>query len=765
MKQPEDDEFNPELEAADDAAMAAEDFERRKKQRLALQKKTPFKLKPHHAKPVRKRHLLGLSLFALSTVIWASVGLNYIYGQFNRQLNASITSNETSIKQASAKARRIQSNLGFSLSFDPKIVDVNAVVQPPSGKTVGYDSYNIGVARDYSGITFTPIANGGSSSSVSSMSVGVLQDVKISNSQDDEKRNIANKFAKSGTADYTVTELGETSFTTNGVNFLKKTYQYKPNYKTRGELVFSQVAAEVYVGVLGNGMPVVFKINLPDSNSGYGNLFQGILRTFALNGVQLSSAQGPASLSLDTPGVLRLAQRLGFVTSEASASSLKLLDESQIIATNAPSVVKIYHVVCGVISYQKQALTADSCAGTSGTGFFVSSDGYIVTNGHVVTSDPKDIVISNLSAGLVAKMLMIDGYSNSDIAKIVDQLGAGTGAESMVTQAIGKLPEGALTYSNQKDYYIVATSSDVPKLEQIATDHNFKETSTVKLAELKGIDYSTNDLYGGTGFKHSDVAVLKLSGSDYPVARLGTIDAVVQGDGITVIGFPGDAESNLVSNDILQSTATRGIVGAVRQVNGGSLKVIQSDVNIGHGNSGGPAFDQQGKVIGVATYLIGGSQNGDAGISYLRDIKDARNLMSVQNIKLNTDSKTQIAWEAGLKDFYSAHYKKAIAEFKEAKRLYPSHVLADHYISISEANIADGQEAQSVWVPIAIVTAFAVSLAGVSFVIVLMVRHRAHHHLFKAIEAGYIHGPFASMQQVVATANAKTPVVPHHSRH
>ena len=86
-----------------------------------------------------------------------------------------------------------------------------------------------------------------------------------------------------------------------------------------------------------------------------------------------------------------------------------------------------------------------------------------------------------------------------------------------------------------------------------------------------------------------DVALVKVSATDLaPLVLRPTTPT--QGEPVFAIGTPLD--------DKLQNTMTKGIVSAVRTLDG--LPFIQSDVAINHGNSGGPLLDEKGQVIGIA---------------------------------------------------------------------------------------------------------------------------------------------------------------------
>lgn len=77
----------------------------------------------------------------------------------------------------------------------------------------------------------------------------------------------------------------------------------------------------------------------------------------------------------------------------------------------------------------------------------------------------------------------------------------------------------------------------------------------------------------------------------------------------------------------LSNTLTRGIVNAIRQFeNESALPLIQADVAIRPGNSGGPLLDASGNVVGVAVSKLRDAQ----GINFFIPIEDALEKLRIQ---------------------------------------------------------------------------------------------------------------------------------------
>ena len=115
-----------------------------------------------------------------------------------------------------------------------------------------------------------------------------------------------------------------------------------------------------------------------------------------------------------------------------------------------------------------------------------------------------------------------------------------------------------------------------------------------------------------------DLALVKVdAGHTLPTVTLGDSDNVRIGDTVMLVGDAlGVGESLSV-----------GVVSALNRDIGETLydHFIQTDAALNHGNSGGPMFDLQGKVVAIDTGLSSSPGNtGSVGIGYAMPINDAR---------------------------------------------------------------------------------------------------------------------------------------------
>ena len=350
----------------------------------------------------------------------------------------------------------------------------------------------------------------------------------------------------------------------------------------------------------------------------------------------------------------------------------------------SPSVVKIYHFVCGELILDDQQLTADTCDGNVGSGFFVSSDGKVATNGHVVTLTPADFLINIVSSSPenTRTLLNFMGVPSRDITpENQDKL-----ASSLMTK-LHNLPSQRLKINNYRELTVVAMGSQplqFSSVDDVKRLLDFKDSEQLAKAELIARNYSAKDIaslnqQNGSGFSASDVALIQVKVHNAPYIKLANTDQTDVNSKINVIGFPSDAENRLTENDNISPTVTSGTISAKRSANGANGRLFQSDVDASQGNSGGPAVDEAGNAIGLLTYRYKDETNSNAAKSYIRDINDIIDLAKTKNITLGGDNETYDIWQLGLEKYKEQHHSSAIKSFAKVQDLFPEHRLVSDY--------------------------------------------------------------------------------------
>ena len=115
----------------------------------------------------------------------------------------------------------------------------------------------------------------------------------------------------------------------------------------------------------------------------------------------------------------------------------------------------------------------------------------------------------------------------------------------------------------------------------------------------------------------SDLALLKIEGSNLPYVNWGDSNRARVGDWVVAIGNPYG----------LGGTVTAGIIWALhRGITGSGAydRYIQTDASINMGNSGGPMFDMAGNVIGINSALISPTGPASASASPFRPRRPSR---------------------------------------------------------------------------------------------------------------------------------------------
>lgn len=410
----------------------------------------------------------------------------------------------------------------------------------------------------------------------------------------------------------------------------------------------------------------------------------------------------------------------------ASEAKVPLLTEVQIAEMVKPSVVNILSLACfSIETPNTQGLrfiqpSYSFCTGGKGSGFIVNKDGYVATNGHVVKFFPEEAIVQNILGKELTPFLLdviqevsLQIYSielSEDQALQAAQiiLQQPSGLDEVYQIIYNLLDQGAIVAKETEAKYFVKLGNDPIEIDPNMDFSNLssvvKTSSTVVEAQLVDFDYPNDYSVDAILRKNipsgSDVALIKIddpTGVSFPVVSLGENTNLKEGTPMIVMGFPGLVEGGEkgtqqgslldYSTSSVNPTVSRGITSAIKTDQGGR-KLIQTDASIDHGNSGGPAFNYAGEVIGIATY---GFSSESGNYNFLRDVADLKALMAKNNIT-NEGSETTVNWKTGLQSYWAQQYKKSLKSFEKVKASYPIHPTVGEFVASANEAIGNGED-------------------------------------------------------------------------
>jgi S1-C subfamily serine protease len=307
-----------------------------------------------------------------------------------------------------------------------------------------------------------------------------------------------------------------------------------------------------------------------------------------------------------------------------------------------PAVVKIWAGYSATYVFRNHNWSV-SDVGT-GSGSFINPDGYVLTNAHVVSSihEGQDAALKTLNRKFLIKVMRAYGVSMNDdgmsaVIKVVNKEGFTTGP--LKRWAFVELQSG-------KELPYEIKSYGAPSGE--------------------GKDLQTG----------KDVAVIKVEVKNAPTLKLGNSSTAQVGDHIWVIGYPGAADSDLLdTKSELEPTTNDGSISAKKTSKDGA-PILQTNTNTTHGNSGGPAINENGEVIGLLTFR-GDTVNDQEvqGFNFLVAIDTAKEFVRSAGTE-NKSSPVDELWRSGLEHYWKRHCTAAQKDFQQTLDLFPEHAPA-----------------------------------------------------------------------------------------
>lgn len=347
----------------------------------------------------------------------------------------------------------------------------------------------------------------------------------------------------------------------------------------------------------------------------------------------------------------------------AIGATTQKFSPEELVSLSRPSVVRIVQHVKGEIVFKSFSLDLDkltiSAGGgqtlkipvdeyTTGSGFIVSEDGYILTNSHVISDQEiKRKIISQTAENAILEASFFSMNFGNETTE----------------------PEKFEDYAKRIDEYLLREGTFNFEEKVVVLDPSSKGEKTLDLI-AEGFPVTIVSVNGNFQQDKKDIALIKIDQKNLPTLPLGNSDSIERGQKIGVFGFPQAAELN--DKKMLESTFTQGVVSAIKESENKDFKIIQTDAKISEGSSGSPLLNEQGQVIGMITYQTSKSEGvGGDNFAFAIPINVVK-----EGIKNFNTSGSNIEFAAGryneqfskgLKLMEELKCKKALVEFQNVK--------------------------------------------------------------------------------------------------
>ena len=314
---------------------------------------------------------------------------------------------------------------------------------------------------------------------------------------------------------------------------------------------------------------------------------------------------------------------------------------------------------------------------STGTGFIITNDGYIITNCHIIDRDSSFIrnkfILETFEEVTRAN---INALQSSWAMTLTDQ------QRDLLYNAYG------LIYSQLSSMFLFDLKKEVFVLYR--TDNESGLTTTTK--------QPVRVIIKGKAMPGKDVAILKMDDvKELPVLTFSKDSTVRIGTQVFVLGYPEPAQANtfISAESGIEPTLTSGIVSAVKKSIGG-WPVIQMDAMISHGSSGSPVCNDKGEVIGLATFgsLEQGTSSLVSGFNFAIPLSVV--FQFIDSARLDPkESEASYEFNEGLVQFYQQFYRNALDKFERVEKLNSRFPQLHFYLQQCHLRIDRGADRQS----------------------------------------------------------------------
>jgi hypothetical protein len=333
-----------------------------------------------------------------------------------------------------------------------------------------------------------------------------------------------------------------------------------------------------------------------------------------------------------------------------------------------------------------------------GSGWLLSPDGYLITNGHVVQmyhDQNEDKLQMQLFYGALDALGFFAMQAVLRAQGVQGEVGTLTMDKRM--QLVQRLlPYAKITLDKELDVYLQNWQRFPAEVKEFSPPI----LPFTGRASIPGQTWATG----------KDVAVLKIEGRDLPTMKVGDSERMQIGDNVFVAGYPGGASFNnfLKPEAPMEASFNRGQISSLKVDVKGS-RLLQSDAAVTYGNSGGAILNERGEVIGMATMTTEEAQ----GFSYAVPTSVINEFVRASGVTPGQGMFDR-EWKTALDRYYTASsstaneeklrlFTESVAGFDQALRVLPNlsdalNLRREAMARIDELRALPRQNTRTMWV-------------------------------------------------------------------
>src|SRR5690348_6230415 len=344
----------------------------------------------------------------------------------------------------------------------------------------------------------------------------------------------------------------------------------------------------------------------------------------------------------------------------------------------SPAVVRIVsevdgQVVCKACYTDGSDITLPLKGGTyglafTGSGAFISSDGYVLTADHVVDYANNDQIILDFFNSAVDEFAQAFNFTQSDAQQFL----------------LNKADAGLI---------------QIPT--QIVSQKVFLSTAyTGALTNPAGVtSYAITHIVANSPVDKQDVAIVKVEAKDMPYLQLAPANSVHLQDTITAVAYPADADTGdftaLLSptsggnvntaNSLLTASVNTAQVTSQKTFADGT-PVYETSGLANHGSSGGPVIDTQGRIVGVVDAIAIDNGQDDTRVVYL--IPSDVAAQYVRQSGATSGGAFMAAWTKAITEYDATgpcHFTNAKRDLTSLKSNYPAFGGVNSYLTEAQS--------------------------------------------------------------------------------